>query len=239
MNHLPRITRRAFLLAGAAGLAGCAGLPIGESGPPVAAPAYRVGDRWTYRARDGFRMPVAWDETHEVTASGPEGLRFRITQKGPTVDNVREEVLAAPGLVRVGAVFDEETRRFAGTLKRYDFPLVGGKTWNQWVRNFNEVLHREGDINRWVHVGGWRKVTTPAGAYDAVALHAIMHLDDDEFWRERTECAYLTWYAPSVRNFVRDEREAQYIEKGAGFDNARIRSQHALVELTSFTPGPG
>jgi hypothetical protein len=228
--------RRTFLLAGAATLAGCASLGYGREGPPVPAPEYRVGDRWTYRARDGFMTPVVWDETHEVIAAGVEGIRVRVTQRGPSVGSTREELLAAPGLVRVGAVFDDETRRFDGTLKRYDFPLVGGKVWNQWIGNYNDELRRKGDINRWVRVGGWSTIVTPAGTFDAVALRVVMHLDDDEFWRDRTECTYLTWYAPAVRNFVRDQREAEYQERGNRFDTGRIRSQHALVELVSYAP---
>jgi hypothetical protein len=237
----PHLARRRFLLASGAltigSLSGCASVGIGASGPPVEAPQYRVGDRWVYRARDGFRTPVVWDETHEVTAVGADAIHIRVVQRGPNVDNTREEVLAAPGLVRIGAVFDAETRRFRGTLERYAFPLQTGKSWNQWVDNYNDQLRRDGNINRYVRVGGWQTIATPAGSFEAIALNVVMHLDDDEFWRERTECTYLTWYAPAVRNVVRDEREAQYWEKGNRFDTSPVRSQHALLELASYTPG--
>jgi len=98
-------------------LAGCAefGSP-GEAGPAVSAPTYSVGDRWVYSAKDGFRSPVVWQETREVTAVNASGVTVRVTQKGPSVDNVRTEIWAAPELVNVGAAFDEETRRFATPL---------------------------------------------------------------------------------------------------------------------------
>jgi len=164
-----------------------------------------------------------------------EGIRVRVTQKGDKVDNERQEVWAAPGLVTIGAVFDAETRRFKGQLKRFEFPLAPGKSWNQRIGNFNEELRREGNIQRRVKVADWTSVSTPAGTFDALRLRVSMHLDDEEFYRQATQCTYVTWYAPAVRNFVRDEREAQYLE-GGGMNHTRHRSQHGLLELTSFTP---
>ena len=229
-------SRRSFLLAAGAALSGCVGGDIipAQGGPSVPAPTYRVGDRWMYRGRDGWRVPVLWDETQEIVAVGPDGIRLRVTQKGPTVDGVREELWTAPGLVSIGAVEDDETRRFVGQLRRFDFPLEPGKGWQQVIRNYNDRLKREGDISRWVRVGGWESVTTPAGTFDAIRMRTSMHLDDDEFWRKASECSYLSWYAPAVRGIVRDEREATYIE-GSGRDAAWIRSQHTVLELVSFT----
>lgn len=239
MSATVPLSRRRFLLGGTACalLAGCAGIPFGADGPAVPAPQYRVGDRWVYRAQDGFMTPVRWEETWEVLAVGPEGIDVRVTQRGPATNVVRTERWSGPGLVKTGAVFDEETRLFKGELKRYDFPLVRGKTWNQWIDNFNEVLQRDGTINRWVTVGGWRSISTPAGTFDAIGMRIYMHLDDEEFWRERTDCAYLLWYAPAVRAMVREEKQAQYMEKSGKYDTAPIRSQNATLELLSFTPG--
>jgi len=220
-------------------LAGCAGLQSTGTGPAAEAPVYHVGDRWVYRAQDGFRVPVVWDETHEVTAIGADGITVRITQKGPSVDNERIERLAAPGRVLVGALFDSETRRFTPPLDRYAFPLQQGQSWNQWVDSYDETTEWEGQINRYVRVRGWEKITTPAGTFDAIALRVMMRLDDEEFWRYPTMCNYLLWYAPAVRGIVREEKEAEYREKGDARDGmATIRSQHATVELVQFTAGP-
>ncbi len=71
-------------------------------------------------------------------------------------------------------------------------------------------------------------MTTPAGTFDALAMHVVMHLDDEEFWRYATECNYTVWYAPAVRGVVREEKRAQYLEKGGDFDfGGRIRTQNA------------
>lgn len=219
-------------------LAGCADLQSTGTGPAAEAPVYHVGDRWVYRAQDGFRVPVVWDETHEVTAIGADGITVRITQKGPSVDNERAERLAAPGRVLVGALFDSETRRFTPALDRYAFPLQQGQSWNQWVNSYDEATEREGQINHYVRVRGWEKITTPAGTYDAIALRVTMRLDDEEFWRYPTTCNYLIWYAPAVGATVREEKDAEYREKGDAMDGqGNIRAQHTLLELVSYSPG--
>ena len=237
MSPLPAL-RLLLLFSVFGALAGCAGFSSpGEGGPAIAAPAYSVGDRWVYRVQDGFRAPVVWQETREVTAVSATGVTVRVTQKGPAVDNVRTERWTAPELVSVGAAFDEETRRFAMPLVRYDFPLVPGKSWNQRVHNFNEATRKEGEINHYARVGGWAKVTTPAGTFDTIRVRVLMRLDDEEFWRWPTECNYLMSYSPAVRGAVREEKEAQYIEKSGPESVIPIRSQHAVLELVSFTPG--
>lgn len=220
-------------------LAACARFPFGGAeGPPAETPGYRVGDRWVYQAKDGFRSPVVWEEVHEITAVGSDGIRVRVTQAGPTVASTRVEQLAAPGIVRVGALFDAETRRFAQPLQRYEFPLTPGRSWSQFVVNFNEETKKEGEINRYVRVGGWDKIATPAGTYDAIRMTVIMRLDDEEFWRRSTECSYTVWYAPAVRGIVRELKDAQYLEKGDPMDGmSAIRTQHAELELVRFVPG--
>jgi len=228
--------RRALLLTGAAWLVGCSQLPVMGGGPVADAPTYRVGDRWVYQAQEGFRTPVRWEETREIVSAGPDGYTVRVTQRGPSMNKVRTEQWTGPGRVKSGALFDDETRRFEQDLERYEFPLAPGKSWNQWVRNYNEDAKRAGEINRYVRVGGWRSIETPAGTFDEIAVEIVMRLDDEEFWRTATNCTYRYWYAPAVRSVVREEKEAQYMEK-SGRDSPWVRSQHGLLELTSFTPG--
>lgn len=237
-----RTTACMAALALAAVLGACAtpDRPGDTSGAVATAPTPAVGARWTYRGREGFRSPLVWEETHQITSVAASGISVRVTLKGPSLDVEREEVLAAPGVVRVGALMDIETRRFATPLIRYRFPLAPGETWNQWVDNFNERLNRPGQINRYVRVGGWEKVTTPAGVFDAIRMRVLMRLDDEEFWRYPTTCNYLIWYAPAVGASVREEKEAEYLERGDRMDGmGAIRAQHTLLELVSYTPGRG
>ena len=233
----PAVLVRSFVLALATGvlLQGCATTEFtGTSGPPAAAPTFKVGDTWTYHGREGFRAPTEWEETHEVTAVGPEGITVRVTYSGDTVSGSRTEVWSAPGSLRVGALMDIETRRFATPVTFYAYPLATGATWNEWVDNFNESTKREGRINRYTRVGGWEKMSTPAGTLDVIRLRVLMRLDDDEFWRDNTTCNYLIWYAPALGTTVREERDAEYLEKGNRMDTSVVRAQHTVLQLVAF-----
>jgi hypothetical protein len=220
-------------------LAGCAGFDSPGSGGPLAdAPTFRVGDRWVYRATDGFRVALQWSETHVVTSVAPGAITVRITEAGPDARGERTEVWSAPGLLASGSVFDEETRRFATPIKIYAFPLAPGERWNQWVDNLNAATNKTGQINRYVTVGGWEKVATPAGTFDAIKLRVLMRLDDEEFWRGPTQCNYLIFYSPAVGAMVRAEKNAEYWEKSDRRDGVgAIAAQHAVLELESYSRG--
>jgi hypothetical protein len=231
---MPRWLRWTASALSLATAAGCA--MVRDGAPSVHAPTYHVGDRWVYSAEDGFRSKSRWTETHEVTEVGTNGITVRVRQQGDAIDSVRTEHWSAPGQVTVGAVYDNETRRFATPLQRYNFPLTPGSLWNQWVENVDQATGREGAINRYVVVGGWESVTTPAGTFRAIHLHIVMRLDDGEFWRWPTTCDYVAWYAPEVRAIVRTDRDAGYVERG-GPDVSSVWTQHAVLELSQFTPG--
>jgi hypothetical protein len=153
----PRVIVRIAALALAALVGGCAGLDQhGDlAGRVAATPTLVVGQSWTYRGREGFRDPLVWEETHEVTAIGPGGITVRVTARGDRVSGERTESLASPGIVRVGSLMDIETRRFATPLERFRFPLATGETCNLWIDNVNETTNRAGQINRYVRVGDW------------------------------------------------------------------------------------
>jgi hypothetical protein len=236
IRHLVTVALGAFLAAGAgAGPRDAAAAGLDS----VAAPVYRVGDRWVYRGEDGFRVKTRWEETHEITRVGPDGITMRVTKRGDTGDAVRTEQWPAPGLVSVGAMFDNETRRFTTPLKRYEYPLSAGQRWSQWVDQFDESRQHQGQVNHYVRVTGQASVTTAAGTFDTLKLRILMRLDDEDAFRWATECNYVAWYSPAARNVVRMEREAQYLEKSGDSSVIPIRTQHGTLELVAFTPGPG
>ncbi|MET0683579.1 MAG: hypothetical protein ABWZ29_09590 [Casimicrobiaceae bacterium] len=222
-----------------AAVAGCGGFESTGSGRAAEAPAYRVGDRWVYHGQDGFfRLLTTWEETHTISTVSADGISERITVKGPTLDLARAELLTAPGRVKIGALYENETRRFATPLDRYRFPLAAGAAWSQFVDNFDETTKTSGQINNYVRVRGWETVVTPAGTFDAIVMHVLIWLDDETFWRYPTQCNYTVWYAPAVRGIVREIKRATYQEKGGDFDSgARIPTQNTFLELVSFTPG--
>jgi hypothetical protein len=220
--------------------ASCA-TPTGSAGDPataVAAPTYRVGDRWIYRVRDGFGIPTLYEETYTVASIDSDGTTVRVSIKGPKETLERTEKWRTPGKMTQGALFDIETRRFREPVERYRFPLQAGASWSQFVDNYNELTRKEGRINHYVRVGRQESITTPAGTFDAVRLQVFMRLDDDEFWRDGTDCNYMIWYAPAVKAAIREVRRADYQMKFSGDDGpTRVPAQYAIVELVSFTPG--
>jgi len=231
--------RRSFLLAtSGVALGGCVSVG-GSPGAPAPAPVYAVGDRWTYHGRDGFRMPVEWDEVREVTRVGPDGIELRVTQQGPQVNTLRTERLVAPGLVAVGAVFDAETRVFATPLQRFVFPLTPGASWRQSLANFNQSIGQEDPLQRSTTVGGWAPVTTPAGTFDALLMRIFMQLDLNNPFRWPKQCNYQFAWSPAVGATVREERYATYRERGDMNSSIEFRAQNTVLELTSFRRGAG
>ena len=239
MNATFDPNRRRLLAAASAApfaslVAACAGVPGAADGPPAPAPVLKPGDRWVYSGRDGFRDPLLWDETREVVAANADGIDLRVGWKGPRIDTTRVERWTTPGDLAVGAIFDNETRRFAQPLPRWRYPLARGESWSVFAANVSEPSGRAGTINYHARVAGWRSIGTPAGTFDAIGIRVLIRLDDEEFWRTATECNHLFWYAPSVGNTVLEEKEAQYFDKGDPLSRATFRSQHAVIELTSF-----
>jgi hypothetical protein len=237
------LVRRRTLLGALAStplmLAGCAS-PQGATSSGGAAlaeaPTYRVGDRWTYHIRSRFRAVGDAQETMEVTAIGADGIVASVVSRGGGVDVTRTERWSAPGLVVQGMMMDVETRRFAKPLERFLFPLSDGQSWNQWVEQVNETARTQGSVNRYVAVRRMEQVTVRAGTFDAVRMNVLMRLDDETWFRWETVCNHMVWYAPAVRGVVREDRRAEYREKGSPLDAPRI-SQNEIVELESFTPG--
>lgn len=236
--------RRLVLAAAAAApfaVAGCAapGTTASAGGTVLAeAPVYRVGDRWTYRIASGFRAVADYEEVVEVIAVGADGIEVRVSERNTPAPATRIERWRAPGLVLQGTLTGSETRRFAEPLERFRFPLASGQRWNQWVEQVNETGGTSGRINRFVDVRGLASVTVPAGTFEAVRMSVLMTLDDETPFRFATQATYATYYAAAVRNVVREERRAQYRERGSGRDGQpMVPAQNEVATLLAFTPG--
>ena len=202
----------------------------------IDAPDLRLGDKWLYQCVDGYRQKIVWDEMHEITAIGPDGITATVTAHGPTVDFLRTEVWAAPGVVRSGAIYESETDRFDPPLIRYRFPLTSGATWSQRVRDLDKPPGPYGAISFKATVRGYESVTTRAGTFAAIRIRYVMQLDDESISRLPTQCDHLVWYAASVSAMVRAERRSYWIEKG-GTASPRVPGQNAVYELMSFQRG--
>jgi len=239
MRFPSRLALAAVATIAALALGACATVDVGGTpGPAVPAPDYRVGDRWVYHVVDGYRAKIVWDETHEITAIGPDGITVTVTARGSTFNVDRVEKWSAPGVVLQGSVYEDETNLFDPALVRYQFPLTTGERWNQRLIDLDKPPAPYGGIARSVTVGGYEKITTAAGTFDAIGMRIFMQMDDETFWRFPTECNYLVWYAPAVGASVREQKTSQWRDKGGGQDASGYHpGQNAIIELTSFTRG--
>jgi len=230
--------RRAFLTAvPAAALTGCATM-AGTPGPPAEAPVVRVGDRWVYRASDGFRVQTVWTETHEVTSVQGTAFEVRVTLAGDGINATRTERWNAPGVMAVGAVFmSDETREFEQPAIIYRFPLTPGDSWTQNLRNPNPRNQLVTTINRNVRVGGYEKVSVPAGSFDALVLRILMSVDENDPFRFPFQCNYELWYAPAVGAMARMTRRATVRERGDRSMVGDTPVQNTQIELISFRRG--
>lgn len=221
------------MLAAPAALIGCVSVG-GAAGPPAAEPVFRVGDRWVYNCADGFRVPVTWVETHEVTAVDAAGIVVRVTGRGG-LNFERVELLSSPGVVKIGAAYDpDETRNFEPPMERFRFPITPNTQWSQNLRNLNPSNQLMSNIGRFVRVGGYETVTVPAGTFNAIAMRTLMSVDDNNPFRWPTDCNYMTWWAEDAANVVRMTKYATYRERGDGIDGIDIRAQNTTIELASF-----
>jgi len=219
-------------------LQACGTMSIGgTAGPPVPAPIYRVGDSWTYHGEEGFRLKVMWDETHEITAIGPDGITVTVATTGQGQNTVRTEKWQSPGVVQIGAVLGDETSRFDPALVRYQFPLTTGDSWQQRIRNLDQPPRPYGPILRTVNVGGFQSVTTPAGTFDAIMMRVILTLDDETAFRWPTQCTGLVRYAPTAAAASTIEYVCLSRDKGDR-DFIQRPGPNPVLRLTSYKRGP-
>jgi len=209
----------------------------GAAGPAAQAPPQpHVGDRWVYRATDGYRNQVAWQETYEVTSVAPDAINVKVSVKGAGVDHTRTEIWSAPGVMTQGAIVEEETRRFDPAWIRYKYPMATGDTWSQSIRNPDAQPGPYGPLQSKVTVGGYEKVTTPAGTFNAIKLRLFLRLDDETFWHFPTEVDSYIWYAPELGVLVRQEKRSHTVQKGYNAGSANFGTR-AVYQLVSFTRG--
>ena len=232
--------RRARMLAlfAALALAACeAPTPIPASAP-IVAPRLVVGDHWQYRITDNLRRGAVTLLDVEVTSIAAGTATLRQTYDGPYGrDELVEEVDANDWLV-VGALKEERVRRYPMPLKLYDFPLEQGKTWRQTVNTTSPETELPAQILVYATVQGMRPVSTPAGSFDAAYIYRILQLDDNQFWRSRTERRDSVWYVPAVKAPARELHDASFIEY-SGPESTVIRTENTTRELTSYQPGKG
>ena len=233
LRSLP-LSRLVATLAAVVVCACAARQPLGENVPP---PRFVVGDRWEYRITDGLRRGATTRLDVQVVAMNAGVATMHLVFVDSYGRSEQTEEIDADGGLRVGALRNDQVRRFSPSLKLLDFPIGQRGSWRQVVDTFRRDTQLKDDIRIYGEVQGRAPVTVPAGTYDAVAIYRILQLDDYEFWRSKTTRRDSVRYAPEVKGVVREVRDAEYFELTGGPDSATIRTEYTTTELLSFMPG--
>jgi hypothetical protein len=249
--YAARICAKALLLpwlfaVGALALAGCGGGAGGQGGiaaglgtppgPPVPAPTLAVGDRWQYRITDNLRRGAVTMLDAQVISIANGVATLRLVYSDPQGRSERTEEIDANGGLVTGTLKEEPTRRFPTPIELYDFPLQAGTSWRQTVNTTGPDTGLPAQILVYGTVQGPSQVSVPAGSYDATYLFRVIQLDDEQFWRSRTDRRDFVWYAPQVKTAVRETHDATYVLRGGGALSV-VRTENTTRDLVSFQPG--
>ena len=179
LRSLP-LSRLVATLAAVVVCACAARQPLGENVPP---PRFVVGDRWEYRITDGLRRGATTRLDVQVVAMNAGVATMHLVFVDSYGRSEQTEEIDADGGLRVGALRNDQVRRFSPSLKLLDFPIGQRSSWRQVVNTFRRDTQLDDNILIYGEVQGRAPVTVPAGSYDAVAIYRIVQLDDEEFWR--------------------------------------------------------
>ena len=146
------------------------------------------------------------------------------------------EDFSAPGTLRSGTLCLDEVAPVSDPLCS-EWPFLWRRISDR--RNGSTSVSdpggAKGQINYSFQTRGWEKLTTPAGAFDAIRIDVLITLDDSTPFRDATNCTLTYSYSPTVRGTVRERRSAQYMEISGMHVTTSVLQ--ASYELASFTPG--
>jgi hypothetical protein len=232
-----------FVLGALAGCGGGAGgqggitTALGASvGPPVPAPTLAVGDRWQYRITDNLRRGSVTMLDAQVVSIANGVATLRLVYSDPQGRSERTEEIDANGGLVTGTLKEEPTRRFPTPIELYDFPLQAGTSWRQTVNTTSPDTGLPAQILVYGTAQASSQVSVPAGSYDTIYLFRVIQLDDEQFWRSRTDRRDFVWYAPQVKTAVRETHDATYVLRGGGALSV-VRTENTTRDLVSFQPG--
>jgi hypothetical protein len=210
------VSRRTFLAGALVALAGCAGgrsalrsaniLPVSPAEMPdqVSAPTLRTGDWWAYIQRD------------QLTGLETNRGRFHVTRVTDAGYQIREEWQQG-GVVTAFYNRDLNPVRtynlsFTPAFPRFSFPLFIGKSWQADVVRSDVPPKQFGTLRQQVNgsVGGWDRITVPAGTFTAVRIDLTIVWRDTDAASARGSSRETVWYVPTINAIALSRREDFY-----------------------------
>ena len=202
-------------------IAGCVA-PLSQvppSGMPdtIPAPEIHVGDKWTYRVRDGFTGLLRPDQRHEVIEV--VGTFVRVSGNVERSDGVQIYDTAWNWLRRPAT--NLQTFEYSPPYQALAFPLAPGKRWHEKLTATDSADGRRFPV--WIDgtVLGWERIQVPAGEFDALKVERRVYFEYYEHSvRGRSEIHEVEWYAPAARQSVKREMRSRYWSLLADLDDA-------------------
>jgi len=223
-----------------AALAGC---QVGQFPPAVNPPAQAdapqlaVGDTWIYRHTDGYTKLPRGTYTHTISAIAGDVVTVQVTAENGNV-------VASDQFTREWNWLDRpmtniQRFRYAPPYRAFQFPLQADTRWSVQMKATDVATGKVHDLARVDgKVDGWKRVTVPAGTFDAVAVHRSAYSGVEIFERTQEYIVEDDWYAPAVNNVAAGSYRSTYRDKTQnGDDDDGWRSNDwTRVELLEYRP---
>jgi hypothetical protein len=188
----------------------------------VLAPEVHIGDSWKYRQLDGFTNETQFEVTHRVVDISDHEIVLQ-------VHNLSQNKTALRYFNRDWNAVDLDDSKYDPYYPEYRFPLVAGMTWTDKYTAFPKTGSPSSGYVK-ATVSALEKVVVPAGTFDAYRIVRDQEARGNNEAAVLTNLHMTTWYAPSVRRFVR--REWVMTRDG------RVREK-AVLELVEYSLSGG
>lgn len=184
-------------------------------------PVFKPGDRWLFRAVDGYTGLELRQTELSILEAKEEGVQVSVV--GPIADGRRPAPRSIYSNLWPPAGFPTSN----GSYIPLDFPLFTGKQWSMQFKVPYPDLQLAPE-RRTAKVGGWETVRVPAGEFRALRIvhegRRRVHMNDGEF---NVSIRDTLWYCPAVKKDVKREILIMPSVRGA------LRT-HTIEELLEY-----
>jgi hypothetical protein len=166
-------------------------VPLGS----VAAPRWRPGDEWTYRwesPRGGGMFAWSVDRVelvdgidHYVVKSGDREIYWRVNDLAYAMDKIKGEIVT----------------RYVPQAPWREWPLTSGQAWRWTARREDPKAQLASDMVYDCRIEGEESLAVPAGTFQTFKIRCV---------EQRSRRFREEWYAPAVKNWVRERRQLDY-----------------------------
>jgi hypothetical protein len=162
--------------------------PVAQPGPLTSAdaPAYTVGEQWTFSYKN--ELEPAKNTTYTQTVTGVGGGQVQLNNGSVVLD-------------ASGNIVKAETNAYQPSDQKLSFPLAVGKSWSA------SYVYQSGSwaaqATRQSKVVGVERVDTPAGSFDAFRIEHVVSWLGTNGNRGQGVTHETDWYAPAVGRIVK------------------------------------